>query len=531
MYSASGNYNTALGYNAFNTGTFSNSTAIGYNSQPTANNQIMMGTSAETLVVPGDSSFNNNLTIGKKLTVNGDISANGNVLIYGNLIVQQVSNASIINTSVNNYQLVVTDDISLNGRLIASSDVSLAGRLYVSGAATFATLPTAPTATAGTNTTQLATTAFVTAAIPSLTSYAQLASPALTGVPTAPTATAGTNTTQLATTAFVTAAIPSLTSYITTTGSNTFTGTNTFNSNTIFNNDISANGNLVINGNTTFNNGFTLNKQSSVGCGRVVQFNNDNNFVLATPITGSYNDPLYANGGLTVATALTMSPGTGINGDISANNNVTIGKKLTVNGDISANGNITIYGNLMVQQLKNINVINTSVNNYQLVVTEDISLNGRLLVQQDASFGGNLIINPAGTATTGRLGIGTSTPSYPLHVIGQIGATSFNATSDYRIKTNVQPLNETFTVDNIKPITFTNTLLQKQDIGLIAHELQEEYPYLVTGEKDGKDNQTVNYTGLIGVLINEIQRLKTREQANSTRIRQLEERLAILENK
>ena len=35
------------------------------------------------------------------------------------------------------------------------------------------------------------------------TSYASLASPALTGTPTAPTATSGTNTTQVATTAFV----------------------------------------------------------------------------------------------------------------------------------------------------------------------------------------------------------------------------------------------------------------------------------------------------------------------------------------
>jgi hypothetical protein len=52
----------------------------------------------------------------------------------------------------------------------------------------------APTAAAGTNTTQLATTAFVTT------------SPVFTGTPTAPTAAAGTSTTQLATTAFVTAA-------------------------------------------------------------------------------------------------------------------------------------------------------------------------------------------------------------------------------------------------------------------------------------------------------------------------------------
>ena len=39
------------------------------------------------------------------------------------------------------------------------------------------------------------------------TTYAKLASPALTGTPTAPTATNGTNTTQIATTAFVQAAI------------------------------------------------------------------------------------------------------------------------------------------------------------------------------------------------------------------------------------------------------------------------------------------------------------------------------------
>lgn len=63
-------------------------------------------------------------------------------------------------------------------------------------------VPTAPTAAAGNNTTQLATTAFV-AALGGL--KADLASPALTGTPTAPTAAAGTNTTQLATTAFVAA--------------------------------------------------------------------------------------------------------------------------------------------------------------------------------------------------------------------------------------------------------------------------------------------------------------------------------------
>jgi hypothetical protein len=43
---------------------------------------------------------------------------------------------------------------------------------------------------------------------------------------------------------------------------------------------------------------------------------------------------------------------------------------------------------------------------------------------------------------------------------------------------------------------------------LIAHEVQEYYPFLVEGEKDGYNTQSVNYIGLIGVLIKEIQELK-----------------------
>ena len=54
--------------------------------------------------------------------------------------------------------------------------------------------PTAPTASAATDSTQIATTAFV---------QDQKASPAFTGTPTAPTAATSTNTTQIATTAFV----------------------------------------------------------------------------------------------------------------------------------------------------------------------------------------------------------------------------------------------------------------------------------------------------------------------------------------
>jgi microcystin-dependent protein len=104
----------------------------------------------------------------------------------------------------------------------------------------FTGTPTAPTAAAATNTTQLATTAFVRTEVANLVASAPaaldtldelaaalgddvnfatttataiglkapIASPAFTGTPAAPTASTGTSTTQIATTEFVTQAIP-----------------------------------------------------------------------------------------------------------------------------------------------------------------------------------------------------------------------------------------------------------------------------------------------------------------------------------
>ena len=74
--------------------------------------------------------------------------------------------------------------------------------------------PKAPTAPVGTNTTQIASTAFVQAVVTALNNAlalkAPLASPSLTGTPTAPTAAQTVNNTQIATTAFVKSAIAAL---------------------------------------------------------------------------------------------------------------------------------------------------------------------------------------------------------------------------------------------------------------------------------------------------------------------------------
>ena len=133
---------------------------------------------------------------------------------------------------------LLSDDVERLRSALEAIDADVAALLLTKAALaspTFTGTPAAPTAAGGTNTTQIATTAFVAAAIAALIDSAPgalntldelaaalgddanfaatmtnalalkaaLASPEFTGVPKAPTAAVDTNTTQLATTAFV----------------------------------------------------------------------------------------------------------------------------------------------------------------------------------------------------------------------------------------------------------------------------------------------------------------------------------------
>jgi len=61
--------------------------------------------------------------------------------------------------------------------------------------------------------------------------------------------------------------------------------------------------------------------------------------------------------------------------------------------------------------------------------------------------------------------------------------------------------------------------------------LQEHYPELVTGVKDGDELQSVNYTGLIPILINEIKNMKTEIKYLKSNNEKLEYRISELEDK
>jgi hypothetical protein len=118
----------------------------------------------------------------------------------------------------------------------------------------------------------------------------------------------------------------------------------------------------------------------------------------------------------------------------------------------------------------------------------------------DAS-GANLYYN------SGNVGINTATPTALLDVNGTAQAIAFNTISDYRIKINVNDLTNTM-FDSIRPVEYYNIISKRIEYGFIAHELQMIYPELVKGIKDGVDYQSINYSGLIPLLVKELQDIK-----------------------
>ena len=145
-----------------------------------------------------------------------------------------------------------------------------------------------------------------------------------------------------------------------------------------------------------------------------------------------------------------------------------------------------------------------------LTVYSDVSFNNRLFLSSDATITGTLTVKGAGTALTvdnNATITGTLTVTGNA-TIGNVTATSFNATSDYRVKTNVSDLPTLYTIDDIRPVEYISIKDNTKNLGVIAHELQELYPCLVSGQKDGEEMQSVNYIGIIPLLISEVKSLK-----------------------
>jgi hypothetical protein len=88
---------------------------------------------------------------------------------------------------------------------------------------------------------------------------------------------------------------------------------------------------------------------------------------------------------------------------------------------------------------------------------------------------------------------------------GIITCTDLNSTSDANLKTNIQPISNALEIaTKLEGVKFEWKETNKPSIGVIAQQIEEVLPELVSTA----ENKTVNYNGLIGVLIEAIKELK-----------------------
>jgi hypothetical protein len=117
--------------------------------------------------------------------------------------------------------------------------------------------------------------------------------------------------------------------------------------------------------------------------------------------------------------------------------------------------------------------------------------------------GSNVLINDY--AGSGNVGIGTSAPStfYKLDVSGNIRCSSLFQTSDERLKTNIQPMdNITGKLNQLHAYTYQwkdTARREGTQYGMLAQEVEKIFPELVKTDEQGM--KAVNYSGLIPVLL------------------------------
>jgi len=300
---------------------------------------------------------------------------------------------------------------------------------------------------------------------------------------------------------------------------------------------------------------FTINGLGNVGIG-------------TTSPTGKLN--VEAAGNHLHLRANTATAGKYWNFDITANNQLFIinngGTGMTIKDDgnvgiatTSPNEKLTVAGNVNIQgtgallrwnsgdmQLRN-------AGSYDLAF--DTYTGSALTEKMRITSGGKLYFNTTGDATTTDPGLVfypsgdnvyvinavslTSSWSHfqfinPNGTVGSIvtsgSATSYNTSSDYRLKENVVELTGALDrVSQLKPSRFNFIADADKTVdGFLAHEVQEVVPEAITGEKDAIDKdgnpdyQGIDQSKLVPLLVAAIQELKADNDSLKARIETLE---------
>jgi len=203
-------------------------------------------------------------------------------------------------------------------------------------------------------------------------------------------------------------------------------------------------------------------------------------------ITGLTNTNLSGTAGITNANlANSTISGVSLGGSLNA---LSFGSYLTFAG--SYNGSTA----------RTVSVAGTSVNTGNTLVARDISGDFTAGTITVTNLTASQTITTQNIVASGGLNITGN-----LNISGIITCTDLNSTSDINLKENIKTVeNSLNTLTQLRGVSFDWKETGRSSYGVIAQELEEILPDLVTNG----EVKSVNYNGLIGVLIESVKELK-----------------------
>jgi hypothetical protein len=122
---------------------------------------------------------------------------------------------------------------------------------------------------------------------------------------------------------------------------------------------------------------------------------------------------------------------------------------------------------------------------------------------------------------SGNVGIGTSTPAYPLDVNGTARVTTLIETSTRTLKENIQSYSTDLNkFKKLNPVSFNWKDTKKEDIGLIAEELEDLFPEFVSKDDTGIP-VGIQYGKLATIFINVIKEQQKRIETLEDQVKKL----------
>lgn len=116
------------------------------------------------------------------------------------------------------------------------------------------------------------------------------------------------------------------------------------------------------------------------------------------------DNDLIVNDRLYVANKSILNDDVSMNSKVTIEDDVSMNSKVTIAGDVSMIGNVTIKGTLSSTEYQSNYIVNTVTNDYEFIITTDMSMSGNLYINGDASFNNDIDLS-------GHLAIGKNTSS------------------------------------------------------------------------------------------------------------------------